>query len=42
MPEADAITGVDAQHAIVAPASAGVRLVTSTSDHYGFALTEII
>jgi hypothetical protein len=42
MPEGEIIDGIDCQHAVVAPASAGMGLVAPTGGHYGFALTEII
>ncbi|PYX03216.1 MAG: hypothetical protein DMG85_20130 [Acidobacteria bacterium] len=42
MPEGKIVDRIDGGHAVIAPASAGVRLVTATHGHDGFALTEII
>ena len=42
MPEGEIIDRIDGGHAVIAPASAGMGLVTAPHDHDGFALTEII
>ena len=42
VPEAYVIGRIDGQHAVVAPAPAGMGLVTAACSHDGFALPEII
>ena len=42
VPESEIIDRINRGHAVIAPASAGMGLVTPAHSHDGFALTEII
>ena len=42
VPEGEIIDRINRRHAVIAPASAGMGLVTAARDHDGFPLTEIV
>ena len=42
MPETNAIGGIDAKIAVIAPAAVGVGLATRAGEHYGFSLSQVI
>jgi hypothetical protein len=42
MPETNAIGGIDAKIAVIAPAAIGVGLAAGAGEHYGFSLSQVI